>query len=197
MKIYDGTLEDVEDTWWLSSYSEIITYRSLPDTSKWLCKIEDSDIPGGRPSCLKVFAAGNSYLFSRFYTSIFMLLDLQHLSCLAEAIRLPCGSQETIRHRKNIHFLDQLRLHILTSHNSSSVKFQDEEVSDPYLMRWVLRLIHSISNSKTLRKSNVNAQRLSDIYQTFEKEKAGSWKIGESYFLLSKLELMTVQIYTN
>jgi hypothetical protein len=176
-RILDETLGEVEDTWWRSQYSWPITYRSLPDTSKWLCKVEDA--PGGGPSPLKVFSAGNSYLFSRPYASIFMLLDLQHLSSLAEAIRLP--SDQAIPYLKNLHFLDQLRLHILTSRSSWGESQDDEEVMDPYLMRWVLRLVHRIPNSKTYRKSNY--QKLWDIYEKFENENDGSWKMGESYFI--------------
>jgi hypothetical protein len=182
-RIHDINLDDVEDTWWLSSCGGKDTCHSLPDTSKWLCKIEET--PGG-PSRLKVIAAGSFYHFSRFYTSLFMLLDLHHMSSFAEVIRLgqlPCDSPMIIRHLKNVKFIDRLRLHILTTHESS-LESQDEEVSNPYLMRWVLRFIHSIPNSKTLR--NLNAQKLSEIYQSFEREKYGSWKMGERHLSLIK-----------
>jgi hypothetical protein len=190
--IHDETLGDVEDTWWPSTYPGQITYRSLPDTSKWLCRTENTT--GRGPSRLTVFASRNFYHFPGSYTSIFMLLDLHHLSSLAEAIRLPCSSSEVIRHIKNVHFLNQLRLHILSTHNDSS-EFQDEGVSNLYLIRWVLRLVHKIPNSKTLRKSK--AQEISEIYQRFEKEKDGIWKMGENHLLRSKLWLTKIQPFTS
>jgi len=171
----DETLGDMEDKWWVFAYSVPNTYCSLPETLKWLCRIEV--VPTEGPSHLKVIAAGDSYIFSLSHISIFMLLKLQQLSSLDEAIRLPPGSSVTIWHLKNIHFLDELRICILT--NNKSGEYQNE-ILDSYLTRWVLRLIHSIPNSKRFRRSNV--QKVQETYKMYEKD--DSWKIGESYLLL-------------
>jgi hypothetical protein len=64
-------------------------YDLLPETSKWVCRWERASVDG--KMCLKVSTAGMTHFFPTFYTSIFMLLDLQQLSSLAEAIRLPSG----------------------------------------------------------------------------------------------------------
>ena len=156
-------------------YSAPVTYCSLPETLIWLCRIEV--VPTEGPSHLKVIAARDSYIFSLSHTSIFMLLKLQQLSSLAEAIQLPPRSSVTISHLKNIHFLDELCICIVT--NNKSGKYQNK-ISDSYLTRWVLRLIYSIPNSKMFRRSNV--QKVQETYKMYEKD--DSWKIGESYLIL-------------
>ncbi|KAF8803043.1 hypothetical protein BYT27DRAFT_7214886 [Phlegmacium glaucopus] len=135
----------LEDSWWSENFPQPSNYRSLPETSKWVCRLERASADG--PICLKVSTAGQSRFYPAFYTSIFMLLDLHHLSSLAEVIRLPAGASEVPRHMKNIHFLDQMRLKIL----SGACDLGDPK-DDPFVKRWVLRLIHGIPNSKMLRE---------------------------------------------
>ncbi|KAF8801784.1 hypothetical protein BYT27DRAFT_7261691 [Phlegmacium glaucopus] len=135
----------LEDSWWSEKFPQSSNYHSLPETSKWVCRLERASTDG--PICLKVSTAGQSHFYLAFYTSIFMLLNLHHLSLLAEVIRLPAGAPEVPHHMKNIHFLDQMRLKIL----SGACDLGDPK-DDPFVKQWVLRLIHGIPNSKMLRE---------------------------------------------
>jgi hypothetical protein len=157
----------VEDSWWSPKFPQPSDYRSLPETSKWVCRLERASVDG--PMCLKVSTAGKSHFYPAFYTSIFMLLDLHHLSSLAEGIRLPAGSSETPRHMKNVHFLDQMRLQILRGAQDPG-----NPKDDPFLKRWVLRLIHGIPNSKTLRERE--PAKVAQIYSNFQN--GCRWKTG-------------------
>lgn len=159
----------IENKWWSNSFPQHSDYRSLPETSKWVCRLERVSADGAMS--LKVSTAGQIHFFPTFYTSIFMLLDLQQLSSLAEAIKLPPSSPEISRHMKNVNFLNQLRLQILTG-----ARVPEELEDSPFLKRWIIRLIHRIPNSKTLRERE--PEKEAEIYSKF---KIGcSWKKGIS-----------------
>jgi hypothetical protein len=162
-------LEQLEDEWWSSTFPQPSCYRTLADTSKWVCRLQ-------KATQLEVWTVGGIYTFSRCHTAVFMLLELQQLSSLSEAMTLPPGSSEIPRHLKNINFLDQLRQQVLKG--SKNLENKDDVVYDPSLKRWIFRLIHGISNSKTLRKRD--AEKLVEIYSTFAENVC--WKAGEKPF---------------
>jgi hypothetical protein len=144
------------------------SYDLLPETSKWVCRLERASADG--KMCLKVSTAGMTHFFPTFYTSIFMLLDLQQLSSLAEAIRLPRGSPKIPRYTKNIDFLAQLRLQIFRE------ELVPEDLEDsPLLKKWIIRLIHGVPNS-TLEKGDL--EREAEIYSKYEN--GCSWRNGIS-----------------
>ena len=158
----------MENMWCSKPSPQPPNYDLLPETSKWVCRLERASADG--KMCLKVSTAGIIYFFPTFYTSIFMLLDLQQLSSLAEAIRLPPSSPEVPRHIININFLAQLRLRILTKERVP----EDLELQDsPFLKRWILRLIHGVPNS-ALKEGDL--ERAAEIYSKFEN--GCSWKKG-------------------
>ncbi|PPQ70782.1 hypothetical protein CVT25_000036 [Psilocybe cyanescens] len=160
----DG-IENIENSWWTQTYTPPFGYHSLPETSKWICTLENA--LEDKQLHLKVSVAGRIYWYPRFYTAIFMLLELQHLSSLAEAIRLPPGSSEIPRHMKNVGFLDQLRQQVLTE----QIGLEGPQ-DDQFLKRWVIRLIHKIPNSKTLRERRT--KELAELYSKYEN--GYSWK---------------------
>lgn len=141
-------------------------YDFLPETSKWVCRLEKVSADGEMR--LKVSTAGIIRFFPTFYTSIFMLLDLQQLSSLAEAIRLPSNSPEIPCYMKNINFLAQLRLQIVTEE-----RVPENLEASPFLKRWVLRLIHGVPN---LTPNEGDLKRVAEIYSKFEN--GCSWKKG-------------------
>jgi hypothetical protein len=159
----------MENTWCslsTDSSPQPSNFDLLPETSKWVCRLEKAYADG--EMCLKVSTAGTIHFFPSFYTSIFMLLDLQQLSSLAEAIRLPPNSPEIPRYMKNINFLAQLRLQIVTE------KRVPENLEDsPFLKRWILRLIHGVPN---LTPNEGDLKRAAEIYTKFEN--GCSWKKG-------------------
>lgn len=154
----------MENAWCSKPSPQPSNYDSLPETSKWVCRLERAS--GGGEMCLKVSTAGIVYFFPTFYTSVFMLLDLQQLSSLAEAIRLPPGSPEKPCYMKNIDFLAQLRLQILKEQVP-----EDLEDSSPFLKRWILRLIHRMPNS-ILKEGDL--ERAAEIYSKHDY----NWKKG-------------------
>lgn len=158
-----GALENTRSS---KSSPQPPNYDLLPETSKWVCRLERA--PADGEMCLKVSTAGKIHFFPTFYTSIFMLLDLQQLSSLAEAIRLPPSSPYIPHYMKNIDFLDRLRLQILTEGQVP------EDLEDsPVLKQWVLRLIHGVPNS-TPKEGDLERQR--EIYSEYEN--GCSWKKG-------------------
>lgn len=167
-------LEGLEDEWWSSRFPQPSCYRTLAETSKWACRLQKAS--KSRASQLEVSTVRGTYTFSRCHTAVFMLLELQQLSSLSEAMTLPPGSSEIPRHLKNVTFLDQLRQQVLKGSKISENK--DDTVHDPFLKRWIFRLIHGVSNSKTLRKRD--AEKLEEIYSTFEKKSC--WKQGKKPF---------------
>lgn len=152
--------------WWPKVSPQPSDYDSLPESSKWICRLERAS--GDGKMWLKVSAAGGVHFFPTFYTSIFMLLDLQQLSSLAEAIRLPTSPIIT-RYMRNVQFLVELRLRILAGGHVS------EDLEDsPFLKRWILRLIHGVPNSQALRERD--PEKEAEIYSKFEN--GCSWKKG-------------------
>jgi len=157
----------IEKTWWPKLSPQPSHYDSLPESSKWICRLERASADG--EMCLKVSTAGRIHFFPTFYTSIFMLLDLQQLSSLAEAIRLPSSSPKIPRYMRNVYFLVQLRLRILAGGHVP----EDLEESQ-FLKRWILRLIHGVPNSEALREKE--PKKTAEIYSKFEN--GCSWKKG-------------------
>lgn len=168
-------LEEIEDEWWSSRFPIPSCYQTLAETSKWVCRLQK--VSKSRATQLEVSTVSGIHTFSRCHTAIFMLLELQQLSSLSEAMTLPPGSCEIPRHQKNINFLDQLRQQVLKG-SKNNLESSDDDVYDPFLKRWIFRLIHGISNSKTLRKRD--AEKLGKIYSTFEGKCC--WKAGEKSF---------------
>lgn len=160
-------LEAAENMWWTKSSPRPSDYRSLSETSKWVCRMERAS--GSGEMRLKVSTAGKIHFFPTFYTPIFMLLDLQQLSSLAEAAKLPPASLEIPRYMKNVQFLDQLRVRILAGERAP------EDLEDsPSLKRWIARLINGVPNSKTLRERGPKKE--AGVYSQFEN--GSSWKKG-------------------
>jgi hypothetical protein len=167
MESIQGKVGAMENTFCSMSSSQPSNYDLLPETSKWVCRLERASTDG--KVWLKVSAAGMIHFFPTFYTSIFMLLDLQQLSSLAEAIRLPPGSPEIPYYMKNIDFLAQLRLQILTEE-----RVPEDLEDSPFLKQWILRLIHGVPNS-TLKEGDL--ERAAKIYSKYENGSC-SWKKG-------------------
>lgn len=137
---------DLEKSWWSLGDPEAVAYKDLPATSKWVCRFSQDGLDHLHVSC-----AGFNSTFPAYFTAIFMLLDLQQLSSLAESVRQECDLKMSPVHLRNVVFLDRMRQHLLAESIGPS-----KHTDDDYLIalkRWIIRLIHGIPNYAPLRQS--------------------------------------------
>ena len=67
-----------------------------------------------------------------------------------------------LRQLKNVKFLDSLRQHVLLGSNKETGRTQIEDV---LLIRWILRVIHHLPNSKNC--TSIDSSRMEQIYTEF------------------------------
>lgn len=168
---HDKDMNDMEEGWWPSEFSEY-AYHELPESSRWLCRLNrrsDSD-----EWYLEVVVSERTYIFSRCYLPIFILLDIHQLSSLA-ASKIPAGKASKPHFLKTVLFVNQLRLHLL---GQSELHQTQNEAVEPLLKRCLLRIMHGLSHS-TRSRAQIHA-KLTKIYEEFEGETR--WKKGVKLF---------------
>ena len=132
-------LQAQEDQWWDSS-EQYQTYSELPASSKWNTKLQSGTTP-----IIVLSVDGKDLTFPRCWLSIFFLLDIQQLSCMAEAI----SSTKIYSKRlySNVAFIHQLRVHIIQARLEVKDMAYDWTMP-PHLERWMQRLLHGLSSEK-------------------------------------------------
>jgi len=165
--------KELEDSWWVSQPPN---YPSLPSSSSWACRLVQT--ADGGSFVLQLQTLGKTYLLHRSHISIFMMLDLQQLAALAMALVEPAKKMK-LRHQKNVNFLDNLRKEILLGLEREVGRTQIEDV---FLIRWILRVVHGLSNSKHCPVMTI--QKPEDIYMQYSDDPF-KWKPSKQNHFLS------------
>ena len=164
-------LQAQEDQWWDTS-AQYRKYSDLPALSKW-----HSRIKSGQPDMLVISVDGRCLTFPRPWLSILFLLDLQQLSCMAQAIICSTNPTYSARLYSNVGFIHKLRLHVIQAR--LEVKNIPNDWMPQHLERWMRRLVHGLSSEKgayTALKENFDI-----AYQSG----TNVWKLGNHLLFLT------------
>jgi hypothetical protein len=152
--------DKLEDKCWIETPNVYSSYNEVPSSTKWLLRLAIHEPPQSEAR-LEVCVDQSRHLLPGSYIAPLMLLSIQELSCMAESFSKHVDPRKRAELWRNIHFIWRLQECLLSSPTMKS--FTDpNRIMHPLLERWIIRLIHGMSNSKTKRKEN--SERLCQLY---------------------------------
>lgn len=156
----------IEDDWWDSPHDHPSLYHHLPPSSQWISRLQQD--PKTSESLVEVQIENTTYLFSRYYLPLFMIVEIHQLCSLAVSQRWVATSEQHTNALKNVHFVDCLRKHLLEQ--STSGKTVGGPV-DHLLKRLIIRIMKGAPYGKSRR------DHIRDLYAEYSDDVC--WQLGK------------------